>query len=195
MRKLIYYIATSIDGFIGHPDTGDGAFFVPMSFGEFQSFMLDEFPDALPTAGREALGLADAPLTRFDTVVQGRRSNQVAYDMGITSPYAHLRQYVVSRSLTAYPDPAVELIGDDVVGQVRKLKAEDGPLDIYLCGGSEVAGQLIDEIDELVIKTYPVLLGSGLPMASAGFALRGYELASCRSFDNGAVVTMYRKVR
>ncbi|CAM5424350.1 deaminase [Streptomyces spiroverticillatus] len=195
MRKLIYYIATSIDGFIGDPDTGDGAFFVPLSLGDFQEFMFREFPDTLPTAAREAVGLADAPLTRFDTVVQGRRSNQVAYDMGIPSPYAHLRQYVASRTLTEYPDPSVELIGNDLVEKVRELKAEDSKLDIYLCGGADIAGQLVEEIDELIVKTYPVLVGSGIPMASAGFALRHYELTSCRSFGNGVILSTYRKVR
>jgi dihydrofolate reductase len=195
LRKLVYCIATSLDGFIGHPDTGDGAFFEQFASGEFQAFMLGEYGDIVPAFAREAMGIGDAPLSRFDTVVQGRRSNQVAYDMGITSPYAHLRQYVASRTLTESPDPAIELIRGDLVEKIRELKAEDGELGIYLCGGGEIAGQLIDEIDELVIKTYPVLLGSGVPMASAAFALRRYELTSCRSFDNGATVTTYRKVR
>ncbi|GAA3492173.1 dihydrofolate reductase family protein [Streptomyces cremeus] len=195
MRKLIYYIATSIDGFIGHPETGDGSFFEQFASGDFHAFLLGEYGDTIPAFGRAHLGIADAPLTRFDTVVQGRRSNQVAYDMGITSPYAHLRQYVASRSLTESPDPAIELIQGDLVEKVRELKAEDGELDIYLCGGGEIAGQLVEEIDELVIKTYPVLVGSGIPMASAGFALRRYELTSVRSFDNGAIVSTYRKIR
>ncbi|MFF0743866.1 dihydrofolate reductase family protein [Streptomyces sp. NPDC004111] len=195
MRKLTYYIASSLDGFIGEPDTGDGAFFEKFATGEFHRFMFDEFADTLPTFARKHLGIDDRPLTRFDTVVQGRRSNQVAYDQGVTSPYAHLRQYVATRTLTEYPDPAVELIRDDLVGKVRELKAEDGELGIYLCGGGEIAGQLADEIDELIIKTYPVLVGSGVPMASAGFALRQYELAECRTFDNGAIVATYRKKR
>ncbi|MGW7414765.1 dihydrofolate reductase family protein [Streptomyces sp. NPDC054863] len=195
MRKLTYYIASSLDGFIGHPETGDGAFFEQLATGEYHRFMFGEFADTLPTFARKHLGLDDKPLTRFDTIVQGRRSNQVAFDQGITSPFAHLRQYVASRTLTDYPDPAVELIRDDLVGKVRELKAEEGGLGIYLCGGGDIAGQLIDEIDELIIKTYPLLVGSGTPMASAGFALRRYELTECRTFDNGAIVSTYRKIR
>ncbi|MCX5204291.1 dihydrofolate reductase family protein [Streptomyces sp. NBC_00237] len=195
MRKLTYYVAASLDGFIGHPDTGDGAFFEQLASGEYHRFMFDAFADTLPTLAREHFGIADKPLTRFDTVIQGRKSNQVAYDQGVTSPYAHLRQYVASRTLAAYPDPSVELIRGDLVAKVRELKAEDGELGIYLCGGGEIAGQLIDEIDELIIKTYPLLVGSGVPMASAGFGLRRYELTECRTFDNGAVVTTYRKAR
>ncbi|MFI5802298.1 dihydrofolate reductase family protein [Streptomyces sp. NPDC051561] len=193
MRKLTYYIAASLDGFIGHPETGDGAFFAEEFLtGDFPVFMIGEYGDTIPTASRKAVGIEGAPLTRFDTIIQGRKSYQVALDMGITSPYAHLRQYVASRSLTTSPDPDVEIISDGLVEKVRELKAEDGDLGIYLCGGGDLAGTLIEEIDELVIKTYPLLLGSGVPMATAGFALRFYELTSCRTFDNGAVVTTYR---
>ncbi|MFI0982504.1 dihydrofolate reductase family protein [Streptomyces sp. NPDC021093] len=195
MRKLTYLIATSIDGFIGHPDTGDGAFFEQWLTGDFPATLFGEFGDTVPTAARKAVGMDAKPLTRFDTIIQGRKSYQVALDMDVTSPYGHLRQYVASRSLTASPDPDVEMISGDLVGKVRELKAEDSELDIYLCGGGDLAGALIDEIDELIVKTYPVLLGSGVPFASAGFALRRYELTSCRAFGNGATVTTYRTAR
>ena len=44
-----------------------------------------------------------------------------------------------------------------------RLKQEDGG-GIYLAGGGNLAGQLIDEIDELVVKVYPLVLGEGIPM-------------------------------
>lgn len=40
------------------------------------------------------------------------------------SPFAHLRQYVVTRSLTESPDPAIELVDGDPLAKVRELKAE-----------------------------------------------------------------------
>jgi dihydrofolate reductase len=62
-----------------------------------------------------------------------------------------------------------------VIHAPRHLRAGAG-LDIYLAGGATLAGALVDEIDELVIKLYPVVAGSGVPLLSdAGFAPRGWS--------------------
>jgi dihydrofolate reductase len=106
-----------------------------------------------------------------------------------------MRQFVASRTLRTSPDPDVEIIAEDVVGRVRALKAEDGDLGVYLCGGSQLAGELLDEIDELVIKTYPQVYGSGMPMFGSGFAITDFTLESVRTFKNGALVRTYARKR
>jgi dihydrofolate reductase len=194
LRKLTYFIACSIDGFIGD-EAGDASFMVPFVDEEFFEFLKSEYPETLPTHGRRSLGLDDLENKRFDTVLQGRASYDVALKEGITSPYAHLREYVASRTLQESPDPHVEIIGSDPVGKVRELKAEDGEFGIYLCGGSRMAGELLDEIDELVIKTYPVVLGSGMPMFGSGFAVTEFELDEVRAFKNGVLVRTYSRKR
>ncbi|MBD0422373.1 dihydrofolate reductase family protein [Streptomyces sp. TRM S81-3] len=194
MRKLTYFIACSIDGFIGGPD-GDASFMTRFVDEEFLGFLTAEYPETLSTHGRRHFGLDDLPNKRFDTIVQGRGSYDLALKEGITSPYAHLREYVASRTLTRSPDPNVEIISADPVGRVRELKAEDSPFDIYLCGGSALAGELIDEIDELVIKTYPVVLGTGMPMFGSGFAVSQFAPESVRTFGNGVLVRTYSRKR
>jgi dihydrofolate reductase len=194
LRKLTYFIACSIDGFIGD-EAGDASFMYPFVDEEFFEFLKSEYPETLPTHGRRSLGLDDLENKRFDTVLQGRASYDVALKEGITSPYAHLREYVASRTLQESPDPHVEIIGSDPAGKVRELKAEDGEFGIYLCGGSRMAGELLDEIDELVIKTYPVVLGSGMPMFGSGFAVTEFELDEVRAFKNGVLVRTYSRKR
>ncbi|MEU0448165.1 dihydrofolate reductase family protein [Streptomyces tendae] len=194
MRKLTYFVACSIDGFIGGPD-GDATFMVPFVDEEFFEFLKSEYPETLPTHGRRPLGIDDLPNKRFDTIVQGRASYDLALKEGVTSPYAHLREYVASRTLTESPDPNVEIISTDLVGRVRELKAEDSAFDIYLCGGAAVAGELVDEVDELVIKSYPVVLGTGMPMFASGFAVSEFVTDSVRTFGNGVVVRTYHRKR
>ncbi|MFG2835158.1 dihydrofolate reductase family protein [Streptomyces zaomyceticus] len=193
MRKLTYFIACSIDGFIGDPK-GDATSMYRFVDAEFLAFLTGEYPETVATQGREQLGIT-AENQRFDTVVQGAGSYRVALDVGITSPYGHMREFVATRSLAESPHPNVELIADDLVGRVRELKAEDSPLDIWLCGGSVIAGELIEEIDELVIKTYPQVYGSGMPMFGAGFEPRDFELEDLRVFGNGAFVRRYSRKR
>ncbi|MCX4697979.1 dihydrofolate reductase family protein [Streptomyces sp. NBC_01373] len=194
MRKLTYFIACSIDGFIGDPG-GDATTMYRFVDEEFFEFLGTEYPETIATPGRRSIGIDDRPNQKFDTIIQGRASYDIALKEGITSPYAHLREYVASRTLEESPDPNVEIIADDLVGKVRALKAEDGEFGIYLCGGSVLAGELLDEIDELVIKTYPIVLGTGMPMFGSGFAVTDFELDSVRTFKNGALVRTYSRKR
>ena len=88
MRELVYYVAVSIDGYIAAPDGSYDAF--PIE-GDHMEVYLGEFADALPAHVLTALGV-EAPLDRFDTVIQGRASYDVARAAGIERPYAHLHE-------------------------------------------------------------------------------------------------------
>lgn len=194
MRKLTYFVACTIDGFIGDPG-GDATSMFKYATAEFLEYLKTEYPETVSAEGRKLLGFDDAENRHFDTVVQGRASYQLALDAGITSPYAQMREYVASRTLTESPDPNVELISDDLLGRIRELKAEDSGLGIWLCGGSQLAGELLDEVDELVIKTYPQVYGSGMPMFGSGFSVTEFTLESVRAFENGVIVRTYSRVR
>jgi dihydrofolate reductase len=185
VRKLVYYVGATIDGFIAAPD-GSVDFF-PVT-PDVIDFITTDYPDTLPTHVREQLGV-DVPNPNFDVGVQGRTTYQPALDIGVTSPYAHLRQYVVSTTYESQ-DPAVEIISSDVVGRIRELKAEDGK-DIYLMGGSRLAGSLLGEIDSLVLKVYPVVAGAGIPLFTTDFSPTSFTLTGTRNLENGTVVLSY----
>lgn len=189
MRKLVYYIALSIDGKIAGPN--HEIEFYP-SGPEYEKWMFTEYPDVIPTHFREAVGISDVPLKRFDTVLLGGTTYEVGLELGPPSPYAHLRQYVFSRSIEKI-DPAIELVSADPVAKVRRLKAEDSGKDIYLAGGGELAGLLLDEIDELVIKYYPVVAGAGIEGFGSRFSPTRFDLTGTRTFDSGNVVLYYDK--
>ncbi|GAA2614603.1 dihydrofolate reductase family protein [Actinomadura fulvescens] len=187
MRKLVYFIGTTIDGYIAAPD-GDLTFF-PITE-DLIAYLSADYPETLPVQVREQLGIDKAANRRFDTVIQGRATYAPAAEAGVTSPYPHLRQYVVSETLTTSPDPAVDIISGDVTGKVRALKAEEGK-DIFLLGGGRLAGSLLPEIDELVVKVYPVVAGSGIPMFGTGFSPIPFRLTGTRTLDGGVTVLSY----
>lgn len=194
MRHLTYYVGTTLDGHAAGP--GDEVDFYPVSQDHLEH-MVATYPEVLPTHVRVDLGVdPETPNLRWDTVVQGRRTYQMALDAGITNPYAHLRQYVVSSTLDPATDPAVTVVTDPV-GTVRRLKAEpseDGGLGVWLAGGGTLAGALADEIDELVVKVYPVLAGSGRPFLTGAFSPRTFELVDVSPpFRSGCVVMSYRR--
>ncbi|MFI2477429.1 dihydrofolate reductase family protein [Nocardia xishanensis] len=186
MRKLVYFVGMSLDGYIAGPD-GVIDFF-PVA-PDFAGWLASEYPETLPTHARPHFGLAaDAPCKKFDTLVMGRGTYEPALAVGITSPYSHMRQYVVSGTLGRIDDPAVELVDGDAMGLVRRLKQEDG-MDIWLAGGGKLAGALIDEIDELVVKSYPVTAGAGVRAFDGPFRPTLFTPARRQEFGNGTQVT------
>ncbi len=185
MRTLEYFVATSIDGFIA---VEDGDFTPLLVEGDSLQALVEDYPETLPAQARAALGI-DAPNRRFDTVVMGAGTYRVPG--GLPSPYPHLRQYVVSRSLTGTPAD-VTVIREDPLEEVRRLKEEDG-LAIWLCGGSALAGALLPEIDRLFLKVSPVVLGGGLPLFGTAAAGVRFAPTAVRRFTNGVLFVEYAR--
>ncbi|WP_330183498.1 dihydrofolate reductase [Nocardia sp. NBC_01503] len=186
MRKLAYYVGVSLDGYISGPK-GEADFY-PVG-DDMVAWMSEQYPEVLPTHVRKAVGVAvDTPNRAFDTILMGRSTYDPALELGITSPYEHMKQYVFSRTLRAADYPGVEITDTDPVALVRHLKTQPG-LDIWLCGGGNLASQLIDEVDRLIIKSYPVIAGSGIAAFSGSFNPRQFKVTQRREFLNGAQTT------
>jgi dihydrofolate reductase len=54
----------------------------------------------------------------------GRRTYEFGLELGVTNPYPAMRQYVISRSMAASPDPAVELIREGPAALVSPAALE-----------------------------------------------------------------------
>lgn len=188
MRDLVYYIAVTLDGFIARTD------------GSFADFPWDEefiealrlrFPETLPAPMRP--GADRSQNVRFDAVLMGRHTYEVGSKQGLTSPYPTLDQFVCSRTMSERPDPAVEVIGGGLAERVSALKAEPGK-DIWICGGSEVASDLLGAglVDRLIVKSVPLVLGTGIPLLRREVTDVALTLESRVGFDSGYSITEYR---
>lgn len=196
MRKLVYLIASTLDGFIAEESRADPSDTVFELQGDHAEPLMTEYPEMVPGHIRPLAGIADVPNRHFDTVLQGRGSYQVGLDVGIADAYPHLRNIVFSSTLDAVSDAGVELVRGDPVQKVRELKREDGQ-DIWLCGGGALAAALRDEIDEIHLKLNPVVLGAGAPLFDGpygeGARLDRYDLISSRTFYSGVALLIYRR--
>ncbi|MEP1097455.1 MAG: dihydrofolate reductase family protein [Cyclobacteriaceae bacterium] len=143
MRKIVYYVASTLDGYIAGPN-GDVSQFMQEGEGVDQ-YLYD--------------------LQEFDTVIMGRKTYEFGYQFGLKPgqpAYPHMKHHVFSASLNfkeSSEQVQVEKLDLEVV---QKLKNGVGS-EIYLCGGGEFAGWLLDNqmIDILKIKLNPVFLGGG----------------------------------
>lgn len=193
MRKLVYYIAGTVDGFIAGPDgsdpTGPGGFWpVPADYLEH---LVAHYPETLPVMAREALGVT-AEGTHFDTVLEGRKSYEIGLAAGVPDAYPHLRHLVFSTTLGESPAEAVEVVAGDPAARVAELKQEEGK-DIWLIGGGTLAASLYGEIDRLIIKLGPLTTGTGIPLfgREAAFDPRVWKLAGHEVLESGAVFLTY----
>lgn len=193
MRKLTYLIASTLDGFITTPDGADptgGLFTVE---GDHVDALIEDYPEVLPTPARQALGIDDRPNTRYDTVLEGRKSYEMGLNIGMTNAYAHLRHLVFSRTIAESLDPTVEYVATDPLEKVRQLKQEPG-LGIWLVGGGQLAQALAPEIDELVLKLYPITLGAGIPLFGGATDLARYERTDLQAYKTGVVYLTYNRI-
>ncbi|WP_405167974.1 dihydrofolate reductase family protein [Nocardia sp. NBC_01499] len=99
---------------------------------------------------------------------------------------------MVSSTYGRIDDPAVELVDADPVGLVQRLKKEAG-LDIWLCGGGNLAAQLLGEIDEMIIKSHPVVAGGGISAFAGAFRPTLFTPTARKEFGNGAQVTWFTR--
>jgi dihydrofolate reductase len=169
MRKLTYYVACSVDGFIAHEDGLHDAF-----FGRDTGFDFTE------------------TLSAFDVVLMGRKTYELSRRLGHrTDPQK--ANYVFSRTMHESPDPNVEIIAENAVELVRELKQGTGK-DIWLCGGADLATTLFAErlIDEIILKVNPVLFGSGISLFSSAIQDSELELIDSQVYRNSYLVLRYR---
>ena len=129
---------------------------------------------------------------RFSAVLMGRKTYEVGLADGLSSPYPTLDQYVFSRTLTDSPDPAITIVSGHALEFVRQLKDEDGGA-IWVCGGSELAGELFDAglVDELIVKLNPIVFGSGIPLLRGSHRASSLKLMNSQVYDSGHVVLSY----
>lgn len=186
MRDLVYYVATTLDGFIARPDGS----FHEFPWGDaFGAHLMEHYPETFPAQFRQD----DAPNQRFDTVLMGRATYDVGLREGIASPYPTLRQYVFSATLDESPSDEVTLVSSDAVERVRALRMEEGK-DIWLCGGAKLAGALhaAGLIDAFILKVNPIVFGRGIPLLAGDAEADNLSLEAVERFDSGHVILSYR---
>lgn len=146
-RKVILYIAMSLDGYIAEDD-GKVNFLEGHNDGGIENTSYQDF------------------LKNIDTVVMGRSTyNQIITEL---SPgvwvYKGLKSFVVTTK-PYEEDENVEFIDSNIINKIKELKKIEGK-DIWLIGGSQVIDLFIQNqmIDEYIITIIPTILGSGIPL-------------------------------
>ena len=174
MRKIVYYVAVSLDGYISGP-AGDISGFVSGGNG------LDQY-------------LNDLQL--FDTVIMGRKTYEFGYRFGLEPgkpAYPHMQHYIFSEHLQLPSMSPNVHIKPLQLSEIDRIQQQHGS-DIYLCGGGEFAGWLLDHqrIDILKLKINPLILGSGVKLFGSSSGSYKTELLQHELYDHGLQIVSYK---
>lgn len=172
-RKVVLYIATSLDGYIAKPNDDLG------------------FLSIVELEGQD-YGYADFVKT-VDAVIVGRKTYDKVISMGFDFPHADKDAYIITRT----PRPSIGSIKfytGDLKSLVGRLKSENGK-NIFCDGGAEIVNELLkgDLIDEFIISVIPILVGSGTKLFKDGRPEQKLELVSIKSFDKGLTQLHYKR--
>jgi len=104
-------------------------------------------------------------------------------------------KYVATHRTESLAWEPFEGLGPDIVEDIRRIKALDGP-DLILSGSSTLTSTLLEHglADEVVLLVYPVLLGQGKRLFSEGTPARAFELASTKALPAGIIINSYKAV-
>jgi len=169
-RKVVLFIAASLDGFIAAPN--DDLSFLSMV----------EKPG-------EDYGYA-AFIETVDTVIIGRKTYDWVMKQVPTFPHQDKETYVITRHEKTAIGKTVFYTGC-LMELVRTLKQKEGK-NIFVDGGAMVVNELLNEllIDEIILSIIPVILGDGTRLFQRTVN-QTLWLKQCKQFDTGLVQLHY----
>ncbi len=170
-RKVILYIAASLDGYIAAENDDLSFLSTVESPGEdygYQNFV-----------------------KTVDTVIIGRKTHDKVLTMGIPFPHKDKKCYVFSRTKKG-KDNLVEFYNGEISELITQLQQTEGK-DIFIDGGAELVFELMKQnlIDRFVVSIIPILLGGGVSLFRQGRQKQNLKLINSKTFPSGLVQLWY----
>jgi len=163
MRKVIVFIATSLDGYIATEDDSLDWLFKVEGEGDNG---YTEFYDTI------------------DTIVLGRGTYDWIMDHEKDNfPYKNKNCYVFSRTIHE-SNNNVKYVHGSIAEFIDSLKGVEGK-NIWIVGGGDLLTYFIKEdlIDEFIVTIAPVIIGNGIPLFNKQDTEIELELKSVRRFN------------
>ncbi|HKZ77451.1 MAG TPA: dihydrofolate reductase family protein [Pyrinomonadaceae bacterium] len=174
-RKIVVYIASSVDGYIARKDGSV------------------DWLNRPRTAGDYGMG---AFFKTIDTIVWGRKTYDMAAGFakkgGGLGYGSAIKNYVFTHHPPTTAVSGVEFITEQVSTFAQGLKTAQGK-DIWIMGGAAVVASFLDagQIDEFIINVVPTIIGEGVPLITPDKRLIPLTLRSSESFADGVVRLHY----
>jgi dihydrofolate reductase len=170
-RKVILYIASSLDGYIAKPN--DDLSFLLLVQQEGQDYGYAEFID------------------NVDTVILGRKTYDWVIKQVKEFPHAQLESYIITRT-PRQNIGKTKFYTENLKELILRLKKQRGK-NIFIDGGAEIINELLKEklIDQIILSIVPILLGDGVRLFKDGLPEQNLRLINSRQFETGLIQLQY----
>jgi dihydrofolate reductase len=189
MRKIIVLTFLSLDGVMQAPggpeeDTSGGFKYGGWTFPFFDEFAGEVMAEQMKEPFELLLGRKT-----YDIFAGYWPQHQDDWP-GINTS----KKYVVSHQDLKLEWENSILIKDEVVGQLKKLKADDGP-NLQVHGSGNMIQTLLknDLVDELWLKTFPLTLGPGKKLFAEGTIPAAFKLIDSKISPKGVIFANYER--
>ncbi len=174
-RKVIVYIAASLDGYIAKPN--DDLSFLSIVEKQGEDYGYHQFTE------------------NIDTIIQGRKTYEWVMKQVPEYPHFHKQTYIITRTKRESIGN-VHFYTDDIKALIANIKSQAGK-DIFVDGGAEIVHLLLQNklIDEIILSIIPVLLGEGLRLFQDNIGEQTLQLVDSKHFDTGLVQVHYRLIK
>jgi dihydrofolate reductase len=172
-RKVVLYIAMSLDGYIAKPN--DNLDFLSLVQSEGEDYGYVDFIESI------------------DTVIMGRKTYDWVMKQVDIFPHADKNTFIITR--TSRPNTGMtQYYTGGIKELILNLKSGSGKT-IYCDGGAEIVNELLKDnlIDELIISIIPVLLGEGIKLFRDGRPELLIKLKAVKSYTSGLVQLHYTR--
>jgi dihydrofolate reductase len=173
-RKVVLFIAVSLDGFIAGP--GDDLSFLDSVQQEGEDYGYSAF------------------MRTVDTIIMGRRTYDWVMKQTKVYPHSDTETYIISHKQYK-ASGRLRFYNGNLKDLILQLKSREGK-NIFIDGGAEIVNELLEDklFDELIISVIPVLLGDGIKLFRDGKPIQRVSLQSTRGFESGLVQLHYKVI-
>ena len=169
MRKVRYFVANSLDGFISRLDGSVDWLFMDQDYGMAEFF------------------------ATVDTAVMGRKTYDKMQELAPGQSFGpQIKSFVFSRRHPQGKCSAFTFLNQPIAPWLHSIQSLPGK-DIWVVGGGQLVQQFLSEklIDEICLTVHPRLLGQGTALFPSPYPETELELQQCKQYATGLLQVSY----
>lgn len=189
MRNLIFFMHTSLDGFVAGLNGEMNWIHIDNEMFDFVATMTEKADAAL-------YGRVTYEMMQAYWPTAGDKPNASKHDKEHSAWYKKVSKIVLSKTLNADELENTRVISDDLIHNINQIKQQEGK-NILIFGSPRASHSLLSKglIDEFWLFVNPVLLGQGMPLFNGITEITKLALVETKTFSSGVIALHYETKR